>query len=198
MTTPEAADGLIFDCDGTLIDSMPAHYRAWLAALGAYGLTFDEDRFYRLGGWPTLEVARLVATESPLPVPCEQLAAEKEALFLEHLDHLRPIEPVVAIVREYRGRKPMAVATGAIRAICERMLRQIGLWESFGAIVAADDVAHHKPAPDTYLLAARRLNVAPERCVAYEDTDPGVASARTAGMTVVDVRAFHTPERVGL
>jgi HAD superfamily hydrolase (TIGR01509 family) len=109
---------------------------------------------------------------------------------------VQPIRPVLEVVHAHRGRLPLAVATGAVRPICQRILRQIELADAFDALVSAEDVQHHKPAPDIFLEAARRLGVGPERCRVYEDTDPGIEAARRAGMEPVDVRAFYTPRRV--
>src|SRR4029079_8648797 len=103
---------------------------------------------------------------------------------------------VFDVVQAHRGKLPIAVATGAIRPICERILRQIDLHEVFGATLSARDVEHHKPAPDIFLEAARQLGVDPRRCCVYEDTDPGIEAARRAGMEPIDVRAFYTPRRV--
>jgi beta-phosphoglucomutase-like phosphatase (HAD superfamily) len=103
---------------------------------------------------------------------------------------------VVEVVRRERGRLPLAVATGAVRPICERILRQIGVPDLFDTIVSSEDVHRHKPAPDIFLEAARRLNVEPRHCRVYEDTDPGIAAAQSAGMDYVDVRNLHTPRRV--
>ncbi|HEX3725185.1 MAG TPA: beta-phosphoglucomutase family hydrolase [Pirellulales bacterium] len=189
-------DGIIFDCDGTLADTMPAHYEAWAAVLERYELAMSEDRFYELGGWPTLRVAELLARESGRTIDLQRLADEKESLFHESLHEVRPIEPVVRVVREFQGRLPLAVATGAVRSVCERILDHIGLAAVFETIVSSEDVEHHKPSPDIFLEAARRLGVAPARCRVYEDSDPGIEAARRAGMEYIDVRDFYTPRRV--
>lgn len=193
MPDPQA---IIFDCDGTLVDSMPAHYEAWVRTLEDYGLVLDEDRFYALGGWPTLNVAELLIAESGLSVSPARLAEIKETRFEENINSIRTIEPVIDIVNEYFGKIPLAVGTGAIGRICCEMLDAVGLTDRFATIVSADDVAHHKPAPDTYLEAARRLGIPPSECLVYEDTDPGLKSGRAAGMQVVDVREFFTPRRI--
>jgi beta-phosphoglucomutase family hydrolase len=187
---------IIFDCDGTLADTMPSHYEAWMTILSRYDLAMSEDRFYELGGWPTRKVAELLAREAAREIDIDQLAEEKEALFEQFLHLVRPVPPVFEVVQAHRGKLPIAVATGAIRPICERILRQIDLHEAFDAIVSADDVEHHKPAPDIFLEAARQLGVDPRRCCVYEDTDPGIEAARRAGMEPIDVRAFYTPRRV--
>jgi beta-phosphoglucomutase family hydrolase len=187
---------IIFDCDGTLADTMPSHYEAWIEVLARYELEMSEDRFYALGGWPTRKVAELLAHEAGRTVDIDQLADEKESLFEKYVHLVQPIGPVLSVVETHRGKLPMAVATGAVLPVCRRILQQIGLHESFDTIVSADDVERHKPAPDVFLEAARRLGVAPERCRVYEDTDPGIEAARRAGMEPVDVRAFYTPRRV--
>jgi beta-phosphoglucomutase family hydrolase len=192
----ESIRGIIFDCDGTLADTMPWHYEAWATILERYGLEMSEDRFYQLGGWPTTKVAELLAGECGRAIDVERLSREKEALFEEMLPRITAIAPVAQTVRQNRGKLPMAVATGAILPICERILLQIGLLDQFDTIVSAEDVAHHKPAPDIFLEAARRLGVDPLHCQVYEDTDPGIEAAQRAGMRYVDVREFYTPRRV--
>ena len=176
---------------------MPVHYQAWAATLGRYpGLELSEDRFYVLGGWPTLSIAELLKKETGLDFDPAAVAREKEAAFERRLDQVRPIALVVAKARELRGTMPIAVATGGIRRICETILHHIGLVGWFDAMVCAEDVRHHKPAPDIFLEAARRLGVAPEDCLVYEDTDPGLEAARRAGMEWTDVRTFYQPRRV--
>ena len=187
---------IIFDCDGTLADTMPSHYEAWMTVLQQYELVMDEDRFYALGGWPTRKVAELLAREAGREIDVEQLAHQKDALFEDLVHLVRPIQPVLEVVHAHRGKLPIAVATGAVRRVCERILRQIELEDVFDALVSADDVERHKPQPDIFLEAARRLGVAPRHCQVYEDTDPGIESARRAGMAPVDVRTFYTPRRV--
>ncbi len=185
----DAFDALVFDCDGTLADTMPAHFEAWTEIADKYGLSFPEERFYALGGAPASKILALLAAEQGVSLDPEAVAHEKEHLFFDkYLDHAREIAPVVAIVRRYHGRKPMAVATGGIRKVIERCLSNLGIGELFDALVSCEDVAHHKPAPDTYLKAAERLGVSPRRCCAFEDTDIGLQAARAAGMTAVDIR----------
>ncbi len=186
---------LIFDCDGTLVDSMPAHYLAWRRTLDRYGMTFPEDRFYALGGVPTVKIVHMLAEEAGVVVDARAVAEEKEREFLRGLDAILPVEPVLRVARQHHGRLPMAVATGSGRDTVEKMLRLINDLHLFDTWVCSEDVTRHKPAPDVYLEAARRLSVPPEDCCVYEDTDTGVLGARAAGMDVVDVREFHRPVR---
>jgi beta-phosphoglucomutase family hydrolase len=188
--------GLIFDCDGTLADTMPWHYEAWMVVLDRYELEMGEERFYALGGWPTKRVAELLVSESGRSLDVEKISREKETIFEDMIPRIAAIPQVADAVRENHGKLPMAVATGAIMPICKRILRQIRLEGCFHTIVSSEDVVRHKPAPDIFLEAARRLEVEPAHCLVYEDTDPGVQAARTAGMECVDVRAFHVPRRV--
>ena len=188
---------LIFDCDGTLADTMPAHYVSWTETLRRYGIDFPEDRFYAMGGLPTVQVVEILAAEAGVDVDAAAVGREKEEAFHEaSLRRVEAIEPVVAVARRHRGMLPMAVATGSERWSAERILGHLGLLEWFEALVPSEEVSNPKPAPDVYVEAARRLGVSPERCRAYEDTDPGIESARAAGMDVVDVRMLHTPRRV--
>ncbi len=137
---------------------MPVHFMAWQEMLNRYpGLQLSEDRFYALGGWPTLAICELLKTETGLAFDPGALAAEKELEFERRIDEVQPIEQVVAVVRESRNRIPIAVATGGTRRVCELILRHIGLFGAFDATVCSEDVQHHKPEPEIFLEAARRL-----------------------------------------
>jgi len=179
---------LIFDCDGTLADTMPAHYRAWVDVMGREGILFPEDRFYALAGTPTREIIRMLAADAGKTVDIPALVRAKEDAFLVQIAEVVPIAPVVDIARAARGVHPMAVASGGQRRIVERTLAQIGVLDWFGALVTAEDTVRHKPDPDLFLEAAHRLGVPPEICVVYEDADLGIEAARRAGMHWVDVR----------
>ncbi len=181
---------LIFDCDGTLADTMPAHYQAWMEILRPFGVTFPEDRFYAKGGMPTGSIVEKLFAEVSKPVDVALMTRRKEQAFIERMGAIRPIEKVVEIARKARGRVPMAVASGGHRHMVEKTLRQIGILEWFPVIVAAEDTVRHKPEPDVFLEAARRLGVQPADCTVYEDTDLGIEAARRAGMHWVDVRTL--------
>lgn len=182
-------DGYIFDLDGTLIDTMPLHYRAWDAAMRAVGLphALDEDYFYALGGVPTRRVAELFGERYGLKLDPDEVFHRKEALFAELQGEATLIEPVVTIARAKAGTHPLAIASGGPRVIVHRSLEVTGIGPLFRAVVTADDVVHGKPAPDMFLLAAQQLGVAPERCLVFEDAEPGIQGARAAGMQVVRV-----------
>ena len=189
-------DALLFDCDGTLADTMPAHYRAWLHVTEAHGIAFDEDRFYSMGGRPTRDIVATLARERGIEIDVDHAARMKEASFLAQLDRIEAIDPVVDVVLRSRGRVPMAVVTGGYRNVCLQILERVGIADCFDTIVASEDTSKHKPDPDPFLEAARRLGARPERCVVWEDSDLGIAAARAGGMQWIDVRSFHTPKRV--
>jgi len=180
-------DGLVFDMDGTLADTMPTHFIAWTQTLNKYGIVFPEDRFYGLGGVPAPVIVAMLAEEQSVSVNPDAIAHEKEELFLNLLTKVMPILPVKAVAEFYRGKLPMAIATGSPRWVAEIILKNLGMWDWFETVVGADDIEHPKPAPDVYLEAARRLNVDPKKCFAFEDTKLGMQSARDAGMEVVDI-----------
>lgn len=188
-TPPTGTAALIFDCDGTLADTMPLHYRAWSKLFARLGMSFPESRFYALGGVPTGRIIGIVAAEHgvALAEPIDALVAEKESSFLELIAEVRPVPAVWAIAGEWRGRLPAAVASGGYRDVVGRTLQAIGA-DWFDAVVCAEDTVLHKPDPDVFLEAARRLNVPAAACVVFEDTDIGVEAARRAGMRWVDVR----------
>ena len=185
---PPHIRGLVFDCDGTIADTMPAHYKAWLEALGPHGVEFPEALFYEMGGIPTPRIVELLNERHGHALPVEATASHKERLFERFIPEVMPVEPIVEVIRRYEGELPMAVATGGMRHICRKTLSVLGLLEKFKAIVTAEDVTHGKPAPDIYLEAARRLGVDPALCMAFEDATPGVQAAEGAGMAVIDVR----------
>ena len=179
----------IFDLDGTLVDTMPLHYKAWDFAMRRAGLaeTLDEDLFYSLGGVPTLRVAELIGAHYGIKIDPQFVFQDKETLFQEIQADARLIEPVVAIARRVAQTHPVAVASGGTREIVERSLELTGLAELFPVVVTACDVTHGKPAPDMFLLAAQMMGVEPQRCLVFEDAEPGMRAATAAGMKWVRV-----------
>lgn len=191
LEIPSHVRGLIFDCDGTIADTMPLHYQAWLAALQEHGHDFPEAMFYEMAGIPTRRIIEILNEKHGYKLPVDEATERKENLFVELIPKVAPIEPVVELVRQYHGKLPMAVATGGTRSICTKTLVALGLDAYFQAVVTADDVQHGKPAPDIFLEAARRLDVLPGLCCAFEDADLGLQAARAAGMLVFDIRPAH-------
>ena len=181
-------EALIFDCDGTLVNSMPVHYTAWRNTLGRYGFTLTEERFYSLAGQPTWRLVQMLADEHGATVDLRAVAREKEADFVRMIHLVQPIETTVQIARQHLGAKKLAVASGGWRDITRMQLEHVGILDWFPTIVTAEDTEKHKPDPDVFLEAARRLGVSPTSCVVYEDADLGVEAARRAGMRCIDIR----------
>ena len=175
----------IFDCDGTLADTMPTHYRAWQTALGENAREFPEAMFYELGGVPTARIVEILNERHGYAMPVDETVAHKEALFLAMSHEIAAIEPVIALARNYHGAKPLAVASGGHRRIVMSTLRALGIADLFQAIVCSEDYQRGKPSPDPFLEAALRLGVPPERCLVFEDTATGIAAATAAGMQSV-------------
>jgi beta-phosphoglucomutase-like phosphatase (HAD superfamily) len=180
--------GIIFDCDGTLADTMPLHWQAWQVVVERHRFHFPEDRFYSLGGVPSRDILNMLRMEQQLSLNPIAVALEKEEAYLPLLPQVRPIQAVVEIAREHFGKIPLAVASGGTKPVIEKVLRHLGIRELFAAVVTSEDVVKQKPAPDIFLEAARRIGVKPGFCRAYEDTDLGLQAIRSAGMQPVDVR----------
>ncbi len=178
-------DAFIFDCDGTLADTMPTHFKARQTALGKAAEDFPEAMFYELGGVPTSRIVEILNERHGYNLPVEETVALKEGLFLEMSIHIAAIEPVVALARDYHGKKPLAVASGGHHRIVMNTLRALGIANLFDAIVCSEDYSRGKPHPDPFLEAARRLNVAAEKCLVFEDTATGAQAAAAAGMACV-------------
>ena len=193
MHTQREIKGIIFDCDGTLADTMPLHWKAWNAVTTRHGLHFPEDRFYALGGVPSRDIIALLCREQGVELDCLAVATEKEEAYLPFLPEVQPIQLVVQVAEANHGRLPMAVASGGLKPIIEQVLEHLKILHYFDAIVTSEDVQHQKPAPDIFLEAARRIAIPPENCRAYEDTDLGLQAIRAAGMEPIDVRRLLQP-----
>ena len=185
-------EGLIFDCDGTLVDTMPIHFKAWSITTEKYGLIFPEDRFYALGGVSPFEVLRILSSEQDKKIDFEEVTQEKESLYMQLISEAKEIPEVMEIVRSNFEKIPMAVASGGTSESVIGILNHCSIKHYFDVIVTSEDVENPKPAPDTFLEAARRMNIAPEKCRAYEDADMGIKAIIAARMDVVDIRKIIT------
>lgn len=178
---------LIFDCDGTLADNMPLHFSAWSRAMADFGGSYPEELFYEWGGVPTGDIVRRLNAKFGLSLDVGEVVERKERYYRESIPQVEPMHDVVALVREFHGTMPMAVASGGHRDLVERTLVALGIHDLFEAIIAAEDYERGKPAPDPFLKAAERLRVEPQHCLVFEDTETGVQAARAAGMAWVMV-----------
>ncbi len=184
-------DAVIFDCDGTLVDSMPAHFDSWCKALALNGAggVFKEDVFMAMGGRPTRDIVVELNNEYNLRLDPEAVALAKREAYLKCLKSIKLIDEVAAFAESLRGKVPMAIASGGSRMVIEKTLHVMGISDWFDEVVTADDVAEGKPAPDVFLHAARLLGVAPAKCLALDDAPAGILSAERAGMQVLAIPA---------
>src|SRR6266567_4151055 len=177
----------LFDCDGTVVDSMPLHYIAWKTSLAQYNCVYEEKLFYAWGGRPIREIIRLLNEMQGLDLPVDEVAEKKEELYLSLLPRLKAIPEVIEHIDAQHGRIPFAVVSGSRRSSVVGSLTALGLLDKFDTLVCAEDYKRGKPAPDGFLLAAERLGVTPSDCLVFEDTDLGIEAATAAGMLSVKV-----------
>jgi HAD superfamily hydrolase (TIGR01509 family) len=188
LKLPEGAfKAYLFDCDGTIADSMPLHYNAWRAVLADWNCEYPEEVFYSWGGKPVRKIIADLNKINGLQMPIEDLATRKEGLYLAQIPQLQGIPEVLEQIEAEHGRIPFAVVSGSTRDSVVGSLSVLGLLDKFDTIVSAEDYKHGKPAPDGYLLAAERLGVAPADCLVFEDTEMGIEAATAAGMASVKV-----------
>jgi len=190
LNLPEGQfEGYIFDCDGTLADTMPVHYQAWVQSFKDYQTPFNftEDKFYSLGGVATSRIVDILNKEYGTNYDYEKIAHHKEEVFLKMLTKVDAIQPVCDFARTaVTSGKPVSVASGGFPNIVRYTLKLINMDGIFKEnIVTPDMVQHGKPAPDMFLRAAEMMGVAPEKCLVFEDAVPGIEGARAAGMQVV-------------
>ena len=183
--------GLIFDCDGTLADTMPLHWRAWQLVTQRHGIHFPEERFYSLGGVPSRDILKMLAREQGVSIDHIAVSHEKEEVYLPMMVRIEPIHAVVEIAKSNHGKIPMAVASGGTQKIIGLVLAHLKIRHLFDVLVTSEMVTHQKPAPDIFLEAAQRIGVDPQFCRAYEDTALGLRAIRAAGMEAVDVRELR-------
>jgi beta-phosphoglucomutase family hydrolase len=177
----------LFDCDGTIADSMPLHYVAWKKALAEWGCEFPERTFYAWGGLPAAEIVATLAREQGLTMPAEEVAHRKEDLYYEILHELQAVPEVLEQIEKNHGRIPFAVVSGSTRDSVTKSLAALGILDKFDTLVCAGDYTKSKPDPEPFLTAAKRLGVAPADCLVFEDTEMGIQAATAAGMASVKI-----------
>ncbi len=190
LEVPPHVRGLLFDCDGTLVDSMPLHMEAWADSLKRHGGTYDHDFFFSRKGMGEEEIVAQYNARYRQVLDTREVVAEKHRYFRRHINSLKPIPVVADLARRHEGVLPMAVVSGGLGEIVRRELEVIGLLKLFRVILTADDPYKQKPAPDMFLAAAKLLAVHPSLCQVFEDGDLGLRAAAAAGMLATDVRPF--------
>jgi beta-phosphoglucomutase family hydrolase len=188
----------LFDCDGTIVDSMPLHYVAWKKVLAEWGCEFGEDVFYAWGGMPVAEIIAALNVRDGLAMPVEEIAKRKEAMYYNILPQLKAVPEVLEHIHMSHGKIPFAVVSGSTRDSVTRSLRALGILDRFETLVCAGDYTKSKPDPEPFLIAAERLGVAPEDCLVFEDTEMGIQAATAAGMASVKVLQPWEREKVSV
>ena len=190
LTFPQGDfEGYIFDCDGTLVDSMPLHYRAWSASFVHHDAPFEfsEKRFYASAGVPDRETVAELNTEHGCKLDADSIHEHKLEFFFKHMHELEAVHAVADVVRSVHGQAPISVASGSDISLVKPSLRITELDHFFEIIITPADVDRGKPAPDMFLLAAEKMGIAPERCLVFEDGQAGIDAANAAGMQSVFV-----------
>lgn len=185
------AKALIFDLDGTLADTMPVHFQAYKNILRDYGIEFTPELFGTLAGVPAVDTIRKLNEQFGTHMAPEEVGHFKEGEYEKIMHKMKPVEPVVELVKEYHGRLPMAVGTGGYKRLAWKTLEILGLDKYFEILVSAEDVKHPKPHPETFLKCAELLGVQPEVCQVFEDGDPGIQAATAAGMISTLVTEYY-------
>ncbi len=186
----------LFDCDGTIVDSMPLHYVAWKRVLSEWNCEFGEDIFYAWGGMPAAEIIATLNARQGLTMPMDDVARQKEALYFEILPELKAVPEVLEHIEASHGQIPFAVVSGSTRDSVTASLEALKILDKFETLVCAGDYQRSKPDPEPFLIAAERLGVAPEDCLVFEDTEMGIQAATAAGMASVKIP--HPWERVAV
>lgn len=189
VTLFQPYDGLIFDMDGTLIDTMPVHAKAWGKVGEQFGYEFDSRIMYQLGGATVRTIAEAIMENAGMPLSrLEEVIAAKRALSYQLIPQESKLLPTFDVVKHYYQQKPMALGSGSHRHLIDMLMDKLAIAPYFNAIVSADDVKEHKPHPETFLRCANLSGVEPTRCIVFEDADLGVQAGLNAGMDVFDVR----------
>ncbi len=182
------AKALIFDCDGTLVDSMPLHMKSWEYAINKFNLEFDYDFFFSKKGMKETDIVELLKKQMSIPFNTYEIIDAKHEFFLNNINEIKPINEIVNIVLEYKDVYPMAVVSGGVKKIVHEELEIIGIKKYFNIILTADYNIPPKPEPDLFLHASKVLNVEPHYCQVFEDGDLGIFAAQKANMLVTDIR----------
>jgi beta-phosphoglucomutase-like phosphatase (HAD superfamily) len=184
---PGSFKAYLFDCDGTIADSMPLHYIAWSKVLSEWNCEFSEDLFYAWGGMPVAKIIATLNEKHGLNMPVEDVARRKEGYYLENLSRLKAVPEVMEHIEASHGRIPFAVVSGSTQESVTASLKTLNILDRFDTLVCAGDYQRSKPDPEAFLIAAARLGIAAESCLVFEDTDMGIQAATAAGMASVKV-----------
>lgn len=188
LDPPDDAEALLFDCDGTLVDTLSLYRICWRQVFGRHGFDMTDEWFDARAGVNLLDFIPAAFPDED-EATIERIRDEGMAMFMESIHLIEPFEHVVDVARRYHGRLPMAVVSSGPDDAVHKSLLAAGIADLFDFVLTLDTVEASKPAPDPYLVAIARMGVSAERCVAYEDSEIGIESASAAGVgTIYDVR----------
>lgn len=178
----------LYDCDGTLADNMGAHKASYRAVASMYGFELDDAIIDELAGWPILQVAQEIKKRYDVDFDPAVFTQQKNMMYeVSFIQETRPIGFVVEHLKAHAGKVRIAVVSGGSRASVSRTLRILGISTLVEILVCAGETTRGKPFPDPFLAAAAKLDVAPSRCLVFEDGIPGVQAAEAAGMRWIRV-----------
>ncbi len=181
---------IIFDCDGTLVDSMPLHMKAWEEAFKTKNEKFDYDFLFASKGMKETEIIENYNKNFNTKINPSEIVKIKHQYFKNHIEIVKPIAPVVDVAKKYFKKLPLAVVSGSIQEIVHKELEVVGILHLFNNILTSDDPFKPKPSPDIFYASAENLNVNPKNCLVFEDGDAGLDGAVKAGMKTIDIRKY--------
>jgi HAD superfamily hydrolase (TIGR01509 family) len=191
LTINPKAKGLIFDVDGTICDTMPVHFIAWREVSAEQEITFTPELFSEVTGLPALQTSIYLKNKFSKDFDPVEFTRKKEVIFERNMHKARPITPVVNLILAQKGKLPMACGTGGSQYLAWKTIDIAGVKDCIEHVVAAENVTHHKPHPETFLKAAELIHVPPSLCQVFEDGKLGIQAAKAAGMMATDVTEYY-------
>jgi beta-phosphoglucomutase family hydrolase len=185
------AKGLIFDLDGTIADTMPIHFLAYKNMLSEFGIDFTPEVFLTMAGIPAIGTISRINEIYGTSLDAEKYGRLKEAEYEKIMYKMKPVEPVIAVIRKNFGKLPMAVGTGGYKRLAWKTIDILGLRQYFNILVTSEDIINHKPHPETFLKCAELMGVEPRFCQVFEDGRLGIQAALAGGMMAVDVTDYY-------
>ena len=181
--------GVIFDLDGTLINSMPYHALAWKQVAYEHGFDIDVNDIYAMGGSASRDIAAFYKNKGEPVGDIDEYVKRKIAIFQENIPKIEVFQKIFNELKEAKSLGiRIAIGTGTRTANATRILKEKDLFDYIDALVTADDVTRHKPNPDTFLVAAKRLELEPQDCLVFEDGQLGIKAALRGGFDCIEVK----------